>query len=64
MTISTLKANQEDVRIPIRQRPPKYAAGSNDSRIPNPHSRTMSSSPREGTELAVPTILSSVHVYT
>ena len=69
MSISTLKANQEDVRIPVRQQPPVFA-----SKTPDPHSRTMSGTPREGredTELVdssygdgMPTILSSVHVYT
>ena len=70
MTISTLKANQEDVRIPVRQRPPVSPTATN-SRIPNPPSHTMSGGPREGTELVdgtygdvVPTILSSIHVYT
>jgi len=69
MTISTLKANQKDVRIPVRQKPPVSSF-----RVPNLHSRTMSDGVREGregTELVdgtyggvMPTILSSIHVYT
>lgn len=71
MSISTLKANQEDVRIPGRQPPPVSVTGRGASQLSNLHSRKNSSEPPEGPDIvdgtyggAAVTILSSVHVCT